>query len=335
VDRRPEPAKAMLMDPPVMQVDCQLQNDVEKTSSYDRKLTTSHSDYGWTGSDVHPTNDAVICNPVEVNNASQTGIDDVSDSSSKRSPINLGDLPQETEQLKKIDDVSYSNDVKLQLNVSIENNNGLQCDDGNFNKQSFCKEDRHHPLEMIHPPTTISLSSSCKLNGDAMPSQEEKVAEDHVKVDGNVDARSKEVGADLIGCHAGQKELQCTLQDLSEIACSIDLARNKSSSQEETNTSVSPLNGTGHKVDNNNCNGDTNYKGEELHMGNSGDEDHAVALWVKVHLSLFNLIVLDSFLCCMRKYLSCLRSITCAFNRYIMYCWVCELMALHDFLTVA
>jgi hypothetical protein len=112
-----------------------------------------------------------------------------------------------------------------------------------------------------------------------MPSQEEKIAEDHVKVDGNVDARSKEVRADLIGCHAGQKELQCTLQDLSEIACSIDLARNKSSPQEETNTSVSPLHDTGHKVDNNSCNGDNNYKGEELHMGNSGDEDHAVSLW--------------------------------------------------------
>ncbi|CAL5019127.1 unnamed protein product [Urochloa decumbens] len=271
----------MLMDPPVMQVDCQLQNDVEKTSSYDRKLTVSHGDYGWTGSDVHPTNDAITGNPIEVNNTSQTGIDEVLDSSSKRS-INLGDLPQETEPIKKNGDDCYSNNVKLQLNVSTGNDHGLPSDDGNFSKQSFCKEDRHHPQEEIHsPPTTVSLSSSCKLNGDAMPSQEEKIAEDHVKVDGNVDAVSKEVGTDLVGCHAGQKELQCTLQDLSEIACSIDLARNKSSPQEDTNTSVSPLNDTGRSADNNNCNGDTNYKGEELGMGNTGDEDYAVALWVK------------------------------------------------------
>ncbi|CAN6280243.1 unnamed protein product [Urochloa humidicola] len=271
----------MLMDPPVMQVDCQLQNDVEKASSYDRKLTVSHGDYGWTGSDVHPTNDATICNPIEVNNASQTGVDDILDSSSKRS-INLGDLPQETEPIKKNGDDSYSNNVKLQLNVNTGNDHGLQSDDGNFSRQSFCKEDRQHPQEEIHPPpTTVSLSNSCKLNGDSMPSQEEKIVEDHVKVDGNVDAVSKEVGTDLVGCHAGQKELQCTLQDLSEIACSIDLARTKSSPQEDTNTSVLPLNDTGHNVDNNNCNGDTNYKGEELGMGNTGDEDYAVALWVK------------------------------------------------------
>ncbi|AQK74074.1 Histone-lysine N-methyltransferase SUVR5 [Zea mays] len=37
----------------------------------------------------------------------------------------------------------------------------------------------------------------------------------------------------------------------------------------------------GHYVDNNSCNGDTNYKGEELNMGDAGDEDHAIALWVK------------------------------------------------------
>jgi hypothetical protein len=299
----------MLMDPPVMQVDCQLQNDVEKTSSYDRKLTVSHRDYGWTGSDVRPTDDAIICNPIEVNNASQTGIDEVLDSSSRRFPINLDDLPQGTELIKKNGDDSHSNDVKLQLNVSTENNNGLQSDDGNFNKQSFCKEDRHHPQEEIHPPpTTVSLLSSCKLNGDAMPSQEEKIEEEHVQVDGIVDAVTKEVGTDLVGCHAEQKELQCTLQDLSEIACSIGLVRNKSSPQEETNASVSPLNDTGNNVDNSSCNGDTNYKGEELNMGNPGDEDHAVALWVKVHFSLFNLIVVYSFLGYMRKYLSHLRS---------------------------
>ncbi|KAJ1280652.1 hypothetical protein BS78_04G249300 [Paspalum vaginatum] len=268
----------MLMDPPVMQVDCQLQNDVEKTSSiaYDRKLTISQDDYGWTGSDVHPRNDAVICNPVEVNSACQTGVDEVLDSSSKKPPLNSGDLSKVTELRKN------SNDLKLQLNVNAGNNNGLQSDDVNSNKQSFDKENIHHPLEEIHPPpSTVSLPSSCKLNGETMPSQEEKIAEERAKVDGNVDAVNKEVGTDLVGCHAGQKELQCTLQDLSEIACSIDLVHNKSSPQEENKTSVSPFNDTGHNVGNNSCNGDTNYKGEELNMPNTGDEDHVVALWVK------------------------------------------------------
>ncbi|CAD6249779.1 unnamed protein product [Miscanthus lutarioriparius] len=243
----------MLMDPPVMQVDCNLKNDVDKTSSiaYDRKLTISHDDYGWSGSDVHPKDDTIVCNPVEG-----------------------------TELRKKNSDSSCS-DVKLQLNSSAGNNNGLQTDD-NFNKQNFGKKDMHHPQEEIHPsPNTVSLPSSCRINGDATPSEEEKIAEDHVKVDGNVDAVSKEVGTDLVGCHARQKELQCTLQDLSEIACSIDLVRNKSSPQEEMKKPVSPLNVMGHNVDNNSCNGDTNYKGEELNMGNAGDEDHAVALWVK------------------------------------------------------
>ncbi|KAF8729710.1 hypothetical protein HU200_017668 [Digitaria exilis] len=272
----------MLMDPPVMQVDCQMQNDVEKTSSFDRKLTVSHCDYGWTGSDVHPTKDAITFHPVEVNNASQTGTDEALDSSSKTPPINLGDLPQGTELIKKNVDDSYSKDVELQLNVSTGSNNGLQSDDGKCNKQSSDKDDVHHSQEEIHPPpTNVSLPSSCKLNGDAMPSQQEKIVEEHVKVDGNVDAVSKEVGADLVGCHSGQKELQCTLQDLSEIACSIDLVRNKSSPQEETKTSVSPLNDGDNSVDNNSCNGGTSYKGEELSMVNNGDEDHAVALWVK------------------------------------------------------
>lgn len=274
----------MLMDPPVMQVDCQMQNDMEKTSSFDRKLTVSHGDFGWTGPDVNPTNDAITFHPVEVNNASQTGTDEALDTSSKSSPINLGNLSQGTELIKKNGDDSYSTDVELQLNVSTESNNGLQSDDGKFNKQSFDKEDVHHSQEDIHPPpSNVSLPSSCKLNGDAMPSQEEKMAEEHVKMDGNVDEVSKEVGTDLVGCHAGQKELQCTLQDLSEIACSIDLVRNKSSPQEETKTSVSPLNDTDHNVDNNSCNGDTSYNGKELIMENNGDEDHAVALWVKVH----------------------------------------------------
>lgn len=282
----------MLMDPSVMQVDCKLKNDVDKTSSiaYDRKLTISHDDYGWAGSDVHPKDDTIVCNPVEVSDACQTGIDEVLDAASKNSPLNLGDLPQGTELRKKNSDSSCS-DVKLQLNSSAGNNNGLQTDD-NFNKQNFGKKDMHHPQEEIHPsPNTVSLPSSCRINGDATPSEEEKIAEDHVKVDGNVDSVSKEVGTDLVGCHARQKELQCTLQDLSEIACSIDLVRNKSSPQEEKKKPVSPLNEMGHNVDNNSCNGDTNYKGEELNMGNAGDDDHAVALWVKVHFSLFKFVL--------------------------------------------
>ena len=81
-------------------------------------------------------------------------------------------------------------------------------------------------------------------------------------------------GAERIAVHATRSI---------RIACSIGLVRNKSSPQEETNVSVSPLNDTGNNVDNRSCNGDANCKGEELNMGNPGDEDHAVALWVKVH----------------------------------------------------
>ncbi|AQK74095.1 Histone-lysine N-methyltransferase SUVR5 [Zea mays] len=272
----------MLMDPPVMQMDCKLKNDVDKTSSidYDRKVTISHDDYGWAGSDVKPKDD-IVCNPVEVSNACQTGINEVLDSASKNSPLNLGDLPQGAELRNKNGDSSYSN-VKLQLNSSAGNNNGLQTDDDNFTKQYFGKKDMHHRQEEMHPSSnTVSLPTSCRLNGDATPSEEEKIAEDRVKVDGNVDAVIKEVETDLVGCHAHQKEFQCTLQDLSEIACSIDLVHNTSSPQGENKKPVSPLNGMGHYVDNNSCNGDTNYKGEELNMGDAGDEDHAIALWVK------------------------------------------------------
>ncbi|AQK74071.1 histone-lysine N-methyltransferase SUVR5 isoform X4 [Zea mays] len=243
----------MLMDPPVMQMDCKLKNDVDKTSSidYDRKVTISHDDYGWAGSDVKPKDD-IVCNPVEG-----------------------------AELRNKNGDSSYSN-VKLQLNSSAGNNNGLQTDDDNFTKQYFGKKDMHHRQEEMHPSSnTVSLPTSCRLNGDATPSEEEKIAEDRVKVDGNVDAVIKEVETDLVGCHAHQKEFQCTLQDLSEIACSIDLVHNTSSPQGENKKPVSPLNGMGHYVDNNSCNGDTNYKGEELNMGDAGDEDHAIALWVK------------------------------------------------------
>ncbi|XP_062220080.1 histone-lysine N-methyltransferase SUVR5-like [Phragmites australis] len=276
----------MLMDPPVMQVDCQLQNDVEKTSSigYDKNHTLSHDDYGWTGSDVHPTNDAIICNPVLVNNASQTGIDVVFGTSSENSPVNLDDLPQGAE-LRKANnsDNSCSNALRCQLNVST-GNNGSHSEDRNFNKQSFSKEDVHHPHEEIYPPPhpgTVSLLRSGKSNGDALPSQEEMITEECAKVDDIAGAASKEVETDLLGCHAAQKELQCTLQDLSEVACSIDLVHNKSSPQEENESCVSPINDMDQIVNNNSCNGDTNYKVGELGAGNARDEDRAVALWVK------------------------------------------------------
>ncbi|KAL6634993.1 hypothetical protein ACP70R_027664 [Stipagrostis hirtigluma subsp. patula] len=318
----------MLMDPPVMQVDCQLQNDVEKASSigYGRKHTLSHDDYGWTGSDVHPTNDAIICDSVEVNNASQTGIDEVSDAPDN-THVNVDDLPHGSEVSKTNNsDDAYSDDVRFQLNLST-GNTGSQTGDGNINEQSSSMEDAHHPQDEAHPPpSTVSLLRSCESNGDARPSQEEKITEERAKVDVNVDAASKEVGTDLVGSHAVQNEsngdarpsqeekiteerakvdvnvdaaskevgtdlvgshavqneLQCTLQDLSEIACTIDLGRNKSSLQEEKETSVSPINDMDQLVHNNICNGGTNYKAGEVGAGNSGyEEDHAVALWVK------------------------------------------------------
>ncbi|GJM86594.1 hypothetical protein PR202_ga02465 [Eleusine coracana subsp. coracana] len=271
----------MLMDPPVMQMDCQLQNDVEKTPSiaYDQKHTMSHDDYGWTGSDVHTTNEATICRPVEANNASQTCVDEVIDSSLENSPENSQGL--ELRKAKNSDD-SCSNDVRLQLSISMENN-GLQSEDVDLNKHS--KEDAHHPQEEMHPPLLSSSPNLCKFNGGAMPSQGEKIAEDGVKVDGNVDAERKKYGANLVGCHPVHIDLQCTLEDLSEVACSIDLVRNKSSMEEEKETSVSPINGMDQLFHNNRCNGDTNCKESELVTGNAGDEeDHAVALWVKENL---------------------------------------------------
>ncbi|KAL6911349.1 hypothetical protein ACP4OV_000154 [Aristida adscensionis] len=267
----------MLMDPPVMQVDCQLQNDVDKTSSigYDRKHTLSHDDYVWAGSDIHTTNDAMICGTVEDNNASQTRIDEVLDPSSDNSHVNMDDLPQGSE-LRKTNnkDDSYSNDVRFQLNISTRNTG--QKEDDKLNEQSLSMVDVHHPQDEAHPPpSTMSLPGPCESNGNALPSEEEKMAEEHAEVDGNVNAASKEVGTDLDGCHAVQKELQCTLQDLSEIACTIGLGPNKSSLQEEKETSVSPVNDMDQPVHNNRCNGGTS-------TGNYGDEeDHAVALWVK------------------------------------------------------
>ncbi|XP_062222246.1 histone-lysine N-methyltransferase SUVR5-like isoform X2 [Phragmites australis] len=238
----------MLMDPPIMQVECQLQNDVEKTSSiaYDRKHTLSHEDYGWTGSDVHPTNDAIICNPVEVNNASQTGTGELVDASSENYPVNLDGLPQAAEPRKaKNSDNSCSNDLRCQLNVSA-GNKCSQSEDVNFSKQSFSKVDVHHLQEERHhppSPSTVSLLRSSESNGDVLPSQEDKIAEERVKVDDSVGSASKE---------------------------------------EENETSVSPINDMDQIAHNNSCNGATNYKVSQLVTGNAGDEeDHAAALWVK------------------------------------------------------
>lgn len=267
-----------------MQIDCQLQSDVEKTPSiaYDQNHTVSHDDYGWTGSDVHPTNEAVICKPVEANSASKTCTDEVLDASLENSPENSQGI--ELRNAKNGDD-SSSNDVRLQLSVVSTGNNGLQSEDVDLNKHF--KEDAHHPQEEMHPSLPSSPPNSCKLNGGSLPSQGEEIAEEHVKVDANFDAASKKDEKDLIGCHAVHKDLQCTLEDLSEVACSIDLVRNKSSMEEEE-TSVSPINGMDQLLHNNSCNGDTNYIGSELSAGNAEDEeDHAVALWVKVHFSVY------------------------------------------------
>jgi hypothetical protein len=276
-----ELAKEMLMDPPVMQMDCQFQSDVEKTPSiaYDRKHTIAHDDYDWTGSDVCPTNEAIICKPVEANNASQMCIDELLDASLKKSSENSQVIePRNTNNTGD----PCSDDVRLQLSVST-GNNGLQSEDVDLNKHS---EDAHHPQEEMHPPPSLS-PSSCKFNGGSLPSQGEKVAEECVKMDASVDAASKKDGTDLVGMHAVHTDLQCTLEDLSEAACSIDLVHNKSSMQEENETSVSPMNGTDQLLQNYSCNGDTNYKGSELSTEYAGDEeDHAIALWVKVHFSL-------------------------------------------------
>ncbi|GJN21999.1 hypothetical protein PR202_gb09524 [Eleusine coracana subsp. coracana] len=140
----------------------------------------------------------------------------------------------------------------------------------------------HHSQEEMHHPLLSSSPNSCKFNGGAMPCQGEKIAEKGVEVDCNVDAERKKDGTDLVGCHPVHIDLQCTLEDLSEVACSIDLVRNKSSMEEEKEMSVSPINGMDQLFHNNRCNGDTNCKESELVTGNAGDEeDHAVALWVK------------------------------------------------------
>lgn len=264
-----------------MQMDCQLQSNVEKTTSiaYDRTHTISHEDYGWAGSVVRPTDEAVICKSAEANNDSQVCTDEALDASLK----NFSETSQVIE-LEKANNTgeSCSNDVRLQLSVST-GNDGLQTEDVDLNKRS---EDAHHLQEEIHLPSPSSSPGTYKFNGGPLPSQGEKVVEECVKVDDNVVSATKKDGTDLVGMHAVHNDLQCTLEDLSEVACSIDLAHNKSSMQEENETSVSPINGMDQLLHINSCNGDTSYKGSELTTENvGGEEDHAVALWVKVHFS--------------------------------------------------
>uniref|UniRef100_A0ACD5YR58 Uncharacterized protein n=1 Tax=Avena sativa TaxID=4498 RepID=A0ACD5YR58_AVESA len=267
----------MLMDPPVMQADCQLQNDVEKMPSiaYDRKHTLSHDNYGWQGPDVHLTNDAH--NPVEVNNSSRAGVDEKLDGSSEKSSVSLDGLPRVNyfvPHKEKNGEDAYFNDVRFQLTISTENN-GSPSEDINCNKHCVGKEDLHHSQEEMHAPAgRVTGLSSCQSNGDA-------------KQNANVDAESKDVGnemvskeirTDMVGSHAVQKELHCTVQDLSEIANDIGLVCKKY--QEKNETAVPPKNGMDLLVHNNSCNGYTNDAGGEIDTENI-EEDHAVALWVK------------------------------------------------------
>ncbi|KAF0934919.1 hypothetical protein E2562_028912 [Oryza meyeriana var. granulata] len=278
----------MLMDPPVMQVDCQLQNDLEKTSpiSYDMTHALSHGDHGWQGSDAHPASDTVSCKPVEVNNCSRTSIYENLDGSSEKSPVNLSDLPQEmhAEPPKEMNGSdTYFNDVRFQLSLSTENN-APQSTSVDVDQESVSKQDAPHSQEETHPPANIvTVLRPCQPNGDAQPSHVKSITEEQVKGDKEVgsDMLSNKAGADMLECHAVQKELQCTLQDLSEIACSIDPVHKTSSPQEENETSVSPKNNMDQLVHNNSCNGNTHYKGGHLSTGNVGAEDQAVALWIK------------------------------------------------------
>lgn len=286
-----------------MQADCQLQNDVEKIPSiaYDKKHNLSHDDYGWQGSDTHLTNDVISGNPVEVNNSSRTGIDEKLDGSSEKSSACVDGLPQVTFSVphkEKNGEDAYFNDASFQLNVSTESN-GSPSMDVNFNKHLFSKEDVHNSQEEMHaPPSTVTGLELCQSNGDALPSEEKKMTEEQVLQSVNVDAEnkevcsdivskevgsdiaSKEVKADMVESQATQKDLLCTLEGLSEIACSIGVVRKKSS-QEEKDTTVSPKNDMEPLVHDNSCNGNTNDVGGEMDTGNTGEEDHAVALWVK------------------------------------------------------
>ena len=158
------------MDPPVMQADCQLQNDVEKmpSISYFTKHTLSHDNHGWQGPDVHLTNDAH--NPAGVNGSTRTGTDEKLDGSFGKSPVSLDGLPQVNffgppKEKNGVD--TYFNDVRFQLNVSTEDN-GSPVEDINCNKHCVDKEDLHHSQEEMHAPAVrVTGLSSCQSNGDA------------------------------------------------------------------------------------------------------------------------------------------------------------------------
>nr|BAD08113.1 hypothetical protein [Oryza sativa Japonica Group] len=276
------------MDPPVMQVDCQLQNDLEKTTpiTYNMTHALSHDDHGWQGSDAHPASETVSCKPVEVNNCSRTSIYENLDGSSEKSHANLSDLPQKmhAEPPKEMNGSdAYFNDVRFQLSLSTEND-APQSTSVDVNQQSVSNQDAPHSREETHPPANIvTVLRPCQSNGDAQPSQDKDITEEQVKGNKEVgsDMVSNKAGTDTLECHAVQKELQCTLQDLSEIACSIDPVRKISSPQEENETSVSPKNNMDQLVLNNSCNGNTHYRSGHPNTGNVGAEDQTVALWVK------------------------------------------------------
>ncbi|EEC73866.1 hypothetical protein OsI_08640 [Oryza sativa Indica Group] len=235
----------MLMDPPVMQVDCQLQNDLEKTTpiTYNMTHALSHDDHGWQGSDAHPASETVSCKPVEVNNCSRTSIYENLDGSSEKSHANLSDLPQKmhAEPPKEMNGSdAYFNDVRFQLSLSTEND-APQSTSVDVNQQSVSNQDAPHSREETHPPANIvTVLRPCQSNGDAQPSQDKDITEEQVK--GN-----KEVGSDM----------------------------------EENETSVSPKNNMDQLVLNNSCNGNTHYRSGHPNTGNVGAEDQTVALWVK------------------------------------------------------
>uniref|UniRef100_A0ACD5W8E4 Uncharacterized protein n=1 Tax=Avena sativa TaxID=4498 RepID=A0ACD5W8E4_AVESA len=266
----------MLMDPPVMQADCQLQNDVEKIPSiaYDKKHTLSHDNYGWQGPDVHLTNDAH--NPVEVNNSSRTGTNEKLDGSSEKSSVILDGLPHVNffaPHKEKNGQDAYFNDVRFQLNVNTEND-GSPGEDINCNKHCIGKEDLHHSQEELHAPAgRVTGLRSCQSNGDSLG----KKMIEQIKHNFNVDAESKEVRTDVVGSHAVQKELHHTVKDLSEIENGFGFVRKES--QEENESSVSPRNCMDLLVHNNSCNGNTNDTGGEMDTENI--EDHTAAVWVK------------------------------------------------------
>jgi hypothetical protein len=250
----------MLMDPPVMQADCQLQNDVEKMSSiaYDRKHTLSHDNYGWQGPDVHLTVDAH--NPVEVNNSSRTGSAEKLDGSSEKPSASLDGLPQVNHFIphkEKNGEDTYFNDVRFQLNISFENN-GSPSEDINCNKHCIGNEDFHHSREEIHAPASrVAGLWACQSNGDA-------------KQNVNVEAERKDVGSEIL-----KKEVRTDITN--------DIGLVYKNSQEENETSISPESGMDLLVHNNSCNGNTNDAAGEMGAEYTED-DNPVALWVKVCL---------------------------------------------------